>query len=70
MSWNQLPEHRRNQITQELTPLQLKVLQHRLDGHSWRTIGLALGIHEATARGHHHAAIQRLRHALERKDAA
>lgn len=69
MSWNQLTEHRRHQIQAELTPTQLKVFQHRLDGHSWRTIALALGIHEATARGHHKAAITRLHTAL-RKDAA
>ena len=46
-----------NQI---LTPRQHRTLELRLAGHSWRTIGRALGINEATARGHYHAALERL----------
>jgi DNA-binding CsgD family transcriptional regulator len=40
-----------------LTPRQARVLELRLAGHSWRTIAKAIGINEATARGHHKAAL-------------
>ena len=44
-----------------LTPKQQAVLKHRLAGHSWRTIAQALNINEATARGHHKRALDRIR---------
>jgi DNA-binding NarL/FixJ family response regulator len=53
---------------QILTHRQHAILQDRLNGHSWRTIATAYGIHEATARGHHRAALARLERA--RKEAA
>ena len=52
-----------------LTDRQRRVLDLRLAGHSWRTIADSLGIHEATARGHHQRALDRIETAL-RKDAA
>ena len=51
-----------------LTPRQHHILTLRLAGHSWRTIARALHINEATARGHHKAALDRIDQA--RKDAA
>ena len=48
-----------------LTQRQFRVLELRLAGHSWRTIARALHMHEATARGHHHAALERIAHAKE-----
>lgn len=66
MSWNTLPPDRKALATERLTPRQLRILQDRLNGHSWRTIATALHIHEATARGHYKAALDR----LARKDAA
>lgn len=48
-----------------LTDRQYRVLQLRLKGHSWRTIGRALNMHEATARGHHNAAIEAIARAKE-----
>lgn len=60
MTWNTLHPDVRATAEQALTPLQLQVLQHRLDGHSWRTIARALNRNEATIRGHHRAALDRL----------
>lgn len=61
MTWQTVNPQYRHLAEQILTPRQLQVLKLRLNGNSWRTIALALGIHEATARGHHHAALDRLR---------
>lgn len=61
MSWQTVSPQYRTLAEQHLTPRQLQVLKLRLNGHSWRTIALHLGIHEATARGHHEAALDRLR---------
>lgn len=62
MTWSNLPPERRDTAISILTTRQLRVLQHRLDGHSWRTIATALGINEATARAHYKAALQRIAH--------
>lgn len=43
-----------------LTDRQRRVLELRLAGHSWRTIGTALHINEATARVHYRRAIDTL----------
>lgn len=51
------------------TPKQVRVLRYWLNGHSNRRIGIALGIHEATVRGHLNAALTRMKPYL-RKDAA
>lgn len=49
-----------------LTERQARVLELRLAGHTWRTIAKALGIHEATVRGHHQAALEAIaRHIQE-----
>lgn len=61
MSWNQLPPTTRERAQRILTHRQLTILQDRLNGHTWRTIADAYSIHEATARGHHRAALNRLR---------
>lgn len=71
MSWGSLPQQRRDTAIAILTTRQLRVLQHRLDGHSWRVIGTALGISEATARAHYKAALERIAaHDHERRHAA
>ena len=54
---------------QVLTERQRRILEYRLAGHSWRTIGRALHISEATARGHHEAALRRL-HQAQQENAA
>ena len=48
-----IPPHERAALTHR----QATVLELRLAGHSWRTIARALHINEATARGHHQAAL-------------
>lgn len=57
MSWNTISPHYRQLAEQHLTAKQLRVLQLRLNGHSFRTIGRSLGISEATVRGHHERAL-------------
>ena len=58
------------QIANEVcTPKQVRVLTYWLNGHSNRKIAYALGIHEATVRGHLNAALLRMKPHL-RKDAA
>lgn len=69
MTWSQLPPDIREIAERELTPRQLRVFELRMTGHSWRTIGDSLGIHEATARGHFRASLIALRPHI-RKDAA
>ena len=60
MSWADLkPEHRALAI-QHLTQKQLRVFQHRIDGHSWRTIADALGMDRSTARHHYAVAVRKL----------
>jgi DNA-binding NarL/FixJ family response regulator len=51
------PEFRRA-IELDLTSRQLEVLRHRLNGHSYRKIGDAMNLHEATVRGHYQAALK------------
>lgn len=68
MTWSTLDPATRELAQRTLTPRQLAILQDRINGHSWRTIALAYRIHEATARAHHKAALERLRR--HRKDAA
>lgn len=70
MSWNQLDPAIRDLAQRELTPRQLAVLQHRLNGHSWQTIADALRISRTTAREHHRAAIDKLRPHLRKDEAA
>lgn len=65
MSWADVkPEHRQlaNRI---LTTKQLRVVQHRMDGHSWNTIALALGMSRSNARQHYKAALEKLRAHME-----
>lgn len=66
MSWNTLTAERRKHLETILTTRQLRILQNRLDGHTWRTIADALSIDEATCRGHYRRALARIEHA--RKD--
>lgn len=61
MSWNQLHPRTRERAQRILTRKQLTILQDRLNGHSWRRIADAHAIHEATARSHYRAALDRLR---------
>jgi DNA-binding NarL/FixJ family response regulator len=68
MSWNTIDPTTRQLAQQTLTPKQLHILQDRTNGHSWRTIATAHHITEATARGHHKAALTNLERA--RKDNA
>lgn len=68
MSWNDLPSSRRELAQGILTPLQLRIVQYRLDDVPWRQIAITLGKHESTIRYHHARAIDLLRDA--RKDAA
>lgn len=66
MSWADLkPEHRELALT-ILTTKQLRVFQHRIDGHSWRTIADALGMDRSTARHHYAVALRKLRPHLEK----
>jgi len=69
MSWADLPEPRRRLAEQILSDRQLTVLKDRLNGHSWRAIATAHGIHEATVRGHHQAALDRLERHLTQEAA-
>lgn len=69
MSWATL-DPARQQLAQELlTNQQVRILKHRLDGHSYRTIGLALHIHESTVRYHWKRTLDILEHALEKDPA-
>jgi len=69
MSWHTLNPNIRDTAETVLTTKQLAVFQDRLNGHSWRTIANAHHINEATARGHHQRALDRIERA-RRKDAA
>lgn len=64
MTWNNVNPQTRDIATRTLTPRQLAILQDRTNGHSWRTIADAYNIDEATARGHHRRALERLRKEL------
>lgn len=70
MSWNNLTADDRELYTEILTPIQLEIFRHRLNGHSWRTIASALARDEATIRGHHRRAIERIRRHLEETETA
>ena len=64
MSWAELkPEHRALAL-EHLTPKQLRVFQHRLDGHSWKTIADALDMSRSGARQHYETAIKKMRRHL------
>lgn len=68
MTWANLTREDQELYTKLLTPTQLDVLRHRLNGHSWRDIAADLHRDEATIRGHHRRAIERIRR--HRKEAA
>lgn len=68
-TWNTISPHYRQLAEQHLTNLQLQVLQLRTAGHSWTQIAAQLRLGESTVRGHHRAAIHKMR-TLLRKDAA
>lgn len=61
MSWNTIPQEQRDLYAKILTPFQYDVLRHRMNGHSFRRIGMAMNIHEATVRGHYRAALEAIR---------
>lgn len=65
MSWSEVKPEHRDLAQRTLTTRQLRVLQHRLDGHSWNTIALALGISRTGARQHYKTAIDKLAKALQ-----
>lgn len=66
MSWQHIPPERRELYAQLLTDIQLEVLRHRTNRHSWRTIARALHRDEATCRGHYRRALERIdRHRKE-----
>jgi DNA-binding CsgD family transcriptional regulator len=68
MSWNDVPSRHRELAQRILTPLQLRIVQHRANGVSYRAIATLLGRDESTIRYHHTRALRRLRD--PRKDAA
>lgn len=61
MRWSSIDPVVRAAAEQHLTDLQLRVLQDRVNGHSFRTIARATHRHEATVRGHYQAALDKLR---------
>ena len=65
MSWLALPAEQRATYQQLLTPTQYDILRHRVNGHSWRRIAMALNLDESTCRGHHRRALERIRKTLE-----
>lgn len=60
MSWADLKPENRELAQKVLTQKQLRVFQHRMDGHSWHTIAIALNTTRSTCRGHYEAALQKL----------
>lgn len=66
MSWNDLPAERRALAERVLTKRQLRILKHRLAGHSYRTIALALHLDESTVRYH----LRRIADLLDHEHAA
>lgn len=69
MSWADVKPELRALAAQTLTRRQLRVLQHKMDGHSWDTIATALGITKATAREHYKRAGEKLAEAMKREAA-
>lgn len=69
MSWETLSPSVRRAAEETLTPKQLNVVRDRTNGHSWRTIGDAYCIDEATARGHYKRALKRIRDIQEEQAA-
>lgn len=67
MGWETVSAFWRDTAEQVLTPKQLDVLRMRVDGHSWAQIGAELGLGLSTVRGHHRAAIRRLRVAMSER---
>jgi len=65
VSWLALPQNRRDHYAEILTPIQLDVVRHRVNGHSYRTIAMALHRDEATIRGHYRRALERIRKHME-----
>ena len=61
MSWQSISPATRDQYTEILTPLQLDMLRHRTNGHSWRRIAMAVNLDESTCRGHYRRALERIR---------
>ena len=61
VSWTALPEADRDLYAEILTPLQLDMLRHRTNGHSWRRIAMAVNLDESTCRGHYRRALERIR---------
>lgn len=61
MSWDTVKPAYRELAHQHLTAKQLRVLQLRLNGHSWTQIAADLHAGESTVRGHYRAAIRRMR---------
>ena len=54
-----------------LTDLQLRVFELREQhGASWTQISYMMDKHQATVRGHYAAAVRRIHHELERRNAA
>lgn len=68
MSWATLTQEHKTFIAKHLTELQLKVIQARLNGHTWNKIADSMNLDEATVRGHYKRATRRLNNA--RKDTA
>ena len=68
MSWQHIPHETRELYARLLTPIQLEVVRHKANGHSYRTIARAMNRDEATIRGHHRRAVERIRR--HRKEAA
>lgn len=70
MSWNTVDPAHRELAEKLLTRRQFRVLQLRLDERTWDQIGYALGITEATARGHFEAALRKLKPHIGKNAAA
>ena len=65
MSWLALQPESRELYAQILTPAQLDILRHRINGHSWRRIAMAVNLDESTCRGHYRRALERIRKHME-----
>ena len=65
MSWLSLRPEARALYADILTEPQLDILRHRINGHSWRRIAMAVNLDESTCRGHHRRALERIRKHLQ-----
>ena len=61
MSWLSLDPAKRALYAKLLTEPQLNILRHRINGHSWRRIAMAVNLDESTCRGHYRRALERIR---------